>query len=1253
MSLSNIALPSYPMWIQEPYFHSLRPDVVTPHTKWARPYAGRSLKLLVIAPRWTQRSTLELQQRFDFDAVPVMTEFSHVWGDTKAPHYTWAPYGTAELHTEQALAELRGHCRPDVIVIGHMDCTVIPQEVESAIIDALDAGVGLVILNPLKLSGKLRERFDNAPAATSEAVAGIVNGCPIHALPPLYSRGLADGGLLFRDADGRGRIVVADYTERLKSTCVLDLDSDGVDWTAPDINGNCYLEPGGTYRDESVRDIHYDYFCALSGRCILWAARALPSARLTGWHEISRRAATNSGDATLGELACSSGASAHLTIRNLDATVMLERRIDTAADDKLRLTVPQLPTGDYFIDVILNDDDNRVLDWGSHCFFNDSGAQITEIVTERKSYELDKPVPVTIALSGDQADSELQAELFDTTGRLLWQKIFPADAQVSFDADVRESLSIQCELRIALKRDDRVLALESHHILVRQPLPDVNRFTYGAWAAVNHSMVRRQAARIFAEQGVTTGILGGDMDEWAALNVRPSPYATRYYPENAEDEREGLMVRRPCLTDPDFLEQETGMLRQQAEKYRHYSPTAYSLGDDQAMMLTYQDGCVSPTCLVAFRRFLAAQYGSVDALNESWGSAYDSFDEAMPIPFAEARQTGRYAAWADHRLYMDDLFVRMHSEAKKVIREIDTDAMVGFEGPILDDSWYGYAWRELLNDMDLMVVYPNTWKFDIIRSFKKPGLLFGGWYGGYAMYRNPDDTRFYPWFLLFNGCNSYWFFSHYGWAGAGHPASGIGPDLRVTPCLRDTTTAVQKIQSGLDRLILQATRETDDVLIYFSRPSHHAATLMPDIPTRDYNTNAEWQHCLAAPALKWSLNTEAMLRLLDDIGISYTFIDRTEIEAGALEARQPKLLVMPQVHAISAIEADAIVAYSEAGGAVLADYRPAVFDEHSRPLGRGRLDDIFGVANAAPMHPLSDQLIMAAAEVGNFAQAAASGAMMPEDTPDRDEAPAASTANGYPMPVDPSVSLAGATADYVTEDGVPVFIRHGRSFLMNMAVQHYLTLRAAGRGGGLRESVREWFCAIDIRPDTRIEAAGDHSAQVRVFRFRDGKTRIVGLLRPHKRLLDEAEAFVDREPRPFALRFAEGHVYDCVNHEYLGECDRLDLEIEAATPYLFAVLPYQVVAIDVNVQQAERTVRVDTVVQTSGGDPARHILHVRVTDADGKLRREYEGVVIASDGHEFTLALNDPDGEWAVAVTDAATGVRTDFNFALFVPSCG
>lgn len=62
-------------------------EVVTPHTRWARPSAGRKLSIVVIAPRWTQRATVELQQRFGFDASPVMTLFYHKWGDRNTPYY--------------------------------------------------------------------------------------------------------------------------------------------------------------------------------------------------------------------------------------------------------------------------------------------------------------------------------------------------------------------------------------------------------------------------------------------------------------------------------------------------------------------------------------------------------------------------------------------------------------------------------------------------------------------------------------------------------------------------------------------------------------------------------------------------------------------------------------------------------------------------------------------------------------------------------------------------------------------------------------------------------------------------------------------------------------------------------------------------------------------------------------------------------------------------------------------------------------
>lgn len=1256
----RITLPAYPMWIQEPAFSELRPDVVTQHTPWARPYAGRPLKLVVIAPRWTQRATLELQQRFDFDAVAVMTEFSTSWGDTKASHYTWDPYTTAELLTERALAALRAHRRPDVIVIGHMDCTVIPEAVEQALLDTVGAGAGLAILNPLALSQRLRERFESCSTTPPDGVTAVVDGIPAQAMPPIEPqspRQLIDKGLYFRDQPGSGRIVVADYAERLQTTPVVDLGSDGVNWCAPEINANCYLSPPDVYRDERVRDIHYDYYCSLTGRCILWAARALPDTRLSGWHDLVDTVDTSNSGIVLGTLqvccrdTCPDRVVAQLAIRRLDSEVVHSAAVEIPSDGHVAITAPPLPTGGFYADVILRDAKGRTLDWGTHFFESASGVEINAIKMEHKSYALDQTVPAIIELNGDLDRAELRAEIVDTHGRLLWQDSSPAREHTAFAADVSQALTIQCRLRTTVRRAGRLLATRTHRILVRQPLLEPDRFAYGAWASANYSFVRRHAAAVLADQGVTTGIFGGEMDEWAALNIRPSPYTTRYYPDNLD--AGGLMVRDPCLTDPDFLRQETARLKQQAEKYRHYSPTAYSLGDDQAMMLTYQDACVSPTCLAAFREYLAEQYGRVAALNASWDTTYTSFKEARPIAFDGARSTQRYPAWADHRMYMDQLFVRIHREAKATVREVDPGAMVGFEGPIMDDSWYGYAWKELLHEIDLMVLYPNTWKFDIVRSFKSPGTMFGGWYGGYAMYRNPDDTRYYPWFLLFNGCNSYWFFSHYGWAGAGHPASGVAPDLRVTPCLRDTTAAVRKIQSGLDRLILGAARETDGIAIYFSRPSQHAATLMPDIPTRDYNTSADWQHYIADPTQKWALNTEAMLRLLDDIGLSYEFVDGTEIAARALEKKKTRLLIMPLVHAISKAEAAAVTAFVENGGAVLADIQPAVFDEHVKRLPYGQLDGLFGITReGGPLSPLHDDTIGSPAEVGGQEQVKSDrGAMLPDpDTEAKLEKKADAQTASYPMPVDSTISVAGGAAETVSDGGVPVFIRHasgqGQSYLLNMAVQHYLTLRAAGRGGGLRDNVSRWLQDVGVEPEARAEPVGKHAAQVRVFRFRDGPTHIVGLLRPHKRLLDEADAFVDRAPKPFSMKLAErGHVYDCINHEYLGELDRFDLEIKVATPYLFAVMPYRVTAIEAEAKQAGRTVRVTTGVRTSHSKAGRHVVRVQVTDANGRQRPEYDGVAVAVGGdavHSFNLALNDPDGVWTIAVEDAATGLATE-----------
>ena len=45
----------------------------TPHVKWANPFAGGKLRVLVMAPTSTQRETIELAQRLELDYTPWMS----------------------------------------------------------------------------------------------------------------------------------------------------------------------------------------------------------------------------------------------------------------------------------------------------------------------------------------------------------------------------------------------------------------------------------------------------------------------------------------------------------------------------------------------------------------------------------------------------------------------------------------------------------------------------------------------------------------------------------------------------------------------------------------------------------------------------------------------------------------------------------------------------------------------------------------------------------------------------------------------------------------------------------------------------------------------------------------------------------------------------------------------------------------------------------------------------------------------------
>ena len=55
----------------QPY-GKLSSALVTPHIPFANPYYRGKVKVLVIAPTWTQRETVELAQRLELDYTPLM-----------------------------------------------------------------------------------------------------------------------------------------------------------------------------------------------------------------------------------------------------------------------------------------------------------------------------------------------------------------------------------------------------------------------------------------------------------------------------------------------------------------------------------------------------------------------------------------------------------------------------------------------------------------------------------------------------------------------------------------------------------------------------------------------------------------------------------------------------------------------------------------------------------------------------------------------------------------------------------------------------------------------------------------------------------------------------------------------------------------------------------------------------------------------------------------------------------------------------
>jgi len=97
-------------------------------------------------------------------------------------------------------------------------------------------------------------------------------------------------------------------------------------------------------------------------------------------------------------------------------------------------------------------------------------------------------------------------------------------------------------------------------------------------------------------------------------------------------------IREPSLSDPQWLNKIHDRLIRSVRALHPYRPLYYSLGDETGIgdLSAFWDFDFSDFSLAAMREWLKSDYHSLAALNRQWGTAFQGWDEVVPMTTDDA-----------------------------------------------------------------------------------------------------------------------------------------------------------------------------------------------------------------------------------------------------------------------------------------------------------------------------------------------------------------------------------------------------------------------------------------------------------------------------------------------------------------------------------------------------------------------------------------------------------------------------------------
>ncbi len=928
-----------------------------PPVAWGVPLEGGPLRAIIAAPERGMRDVDELAQRIELAPQAVALD---AMGAEDAG--AWLRERVAEGLTKSGgmFSDTAGH---DLILLGGVGLASLPEDSIDALLDAVNKGMGLVyVIYDTPPPPKLQEAIDRM--------------APVDSLEPI-TRGLGESmtpewreGILFLSAGtiGEGRVAVFDFGGPAPISHFL---------TPPLANPLLAEEE------------HFDVYYSIMARAVRWVAKHEPKVWIAALEtvlvepdktqippELPQAYVDNMQNSVLG-----SGAASYLLYLNVPATenYQVESQLRqpgrnwqlkrTYTDlipkgaDSYALNLPTGP-GDYFLDLWLRDENGRVVDWYTEGITVEGWPSISAVRLSRASVYPQDKVDVSVQTDAPRGVASVVAvRASDMFGRLVAQGEAPAP-------EGGGSTTIHLELSDLVAR---MLKIEAYAFpATNLPTPKVIELNQAAYAYaylpviqpstdLSFSLVvradgsaehnQRAFLRTLASLGAVSAYAHGTEESGyylAQAGLRPLYEIAHWTPETIVDG----VVRVPSFADGEYQYKETERIRNQCSAIWGGESALYSLGDGNCLAAGRENACQSADSLAGFRKSLQQMYGGLDRLNASWRTQFERWEDVTPAPEEAASVLGAYAPWLDFRLFMDRQFTEMLALGRDAVRGARPDARAGFIARPGELPYLGYDWRALADGLSVLGVPPERGAIGRIGSYAAPSAFTplclwqatdsskpeedaakpsdeGKSTGPFSRLKTafrakqPEGAApsfaWYPWVAVMHGLNAV------GWD-ASQWNCALDAKGEPTPEFRSLLDGLAPLQHGMGALLRDAKRTPSDIAIYDSQASRYLADILP----KD------------APELA---RQEGLETCLASLGYPSAYIAPADLATGKLS--QYKVLALPCCIALSDTETVAIRTFQAAGGILLADVEPGVFDAHGFRRAQPALADLFAAPAGA------------------------------------------------------------------------------------------------------------------------------------------------------------------------------------------------------------------------------------------------------------------------------------------------------------------